>query len=110
MSDDRLVPTTDEIMLMRQAAERLRQEFDGTFNAESIERFMVNSQELLQSTAKFSMWLPIYPGKRYEDWDLPDPSGQPIEGVRQIRDDVRRRVEALVATLELDAVASEQQS
>lgn len=29
---------------------------------------------------------PIYPGKRYEDWDLPDPAGQPLETVRQIRD------------------------
>jgi arsenate reductase len=44
---------------------------------------------------------PIYPGKRYEDWDLPDPTGQPIEVVREIRDDVRTRVEALIASLGL---------
>jgi protein-tyrosine-phosphatase len=40
---------------------------------------------------------PIYPGKRYEDWQVPDPAGQPIEVVREIRDDIRARVEALVA-------------
>jgi arsenate reductase (thioredoxin) len=216
MSDDRPELTTEEIMLIRQAAERLRREFDGTFNAETIERYMLNSQELLQSKAKFTMWLPllierlsrdrlralarlevgtlgkpgvlflcvhnagrsqmgagwlrhlagdrvdvfsggtdpglelnravvdamaevgidiaselpqpwtddiarasdvivsmgcgdacpIYPGKRYEDWDLPDPSGQSIDVVREIRDDVRARVEALMASLGLDAIAS----
>ncbi len=44
---------------------------------------------------------PIFPGKRYEDWELDDPSGQPIEVVREIRDDIRTRVEALMASLEL---------
>lgn len=42
---------------------------------------------------------PIYPGKRYEDWQLPDPAGQPIEVVRAVRDEIRRRVEALLASL-----------
>ena len=42
---------------------------------------------------------PIYPGKRYEDWDLADPAGQDIEAVRVIRDDVKARVEALLADL-----------
>lgn len=208
--------TTEQIMLIRQAAERLRAEFDGTFNAETIERYMLNSQELLQSKAKFAMWLPllierltrdrlralarlevgtlgkpavlflcvhnagrsqmgagwlrylagdrvdvfsggtdpgvelnpavveamaevgidigsylpqpwtdeiaraadvivsmgcgdacpIYPGKRYEDWDLPSPSSQAIDEVREIRDDIRTRVEALIATLELDRIGA----
>jgi arsenate reductase len=40
---------------------------------------------------------PIYPGKHYEDWDVADPAHQPIEVVRAIRDDIRRRVEELVA-------------
>jgi protein-tyrosine-phosphatase len=40
---------------------------------------------------------PIYPGKHYEDWDVADPADQPIEVVRAIRDDIRRRVEELVA-------------
>lgn len=42
---------------------------------------------------------PYLPGKRYEDWVLPDPAGQPIEAVRQIRDDIRDRVKALVDEL-----------
>ena len=42
---------------------------------------------------------PIYPGKRYEDWELTDPAGQPIEVVRQVRDDIRGRVEKLVTEL-----------
>ncbi len=41
----------------------------------------------------------IYPGKRYEDWVLDDPAGQGIDAVRPIRDDIRARVEALVAEL-----------
>ena len=42
---------------------------------------------------------PIFPGKRYEDWDLADPKGRPLEEVRPIRDDIRARVQALVAEL-----------
>ncbi len=42
---------------------------------------------------------PIYPGKRYLDWDLPDPAGKPIDQVRAIRDDIAQRVEALLAEL-----------
>ncbi|MDO9590680.1 MAG: heat-shock protein HtpX, partial [Microcella sp.] len=42
---------------------------------------------------------PIFPGKRYEDWALDDPAGQGIESVRVIRDDIRGRIEALVAEL-----------
>jgi protein-tyrosine-phosphatase len=42
---------------------------------------------------------PIFPGKRYEDWDLTDPSGLPIERVRPIRDEIKARVEALLAEL-----------
>jgi arsenate reductase (thioredoxin) len=38
---------------------------------------------------------PIYPGKRYEDWDLPDPSGRSLEEIREIRDSIERRVRAL---------------
>ena len=47
---------------------------------------------------------PYIPGKRYLDWDLPDPSGLPVDDVRAIRDDIARRVEGLVD--ELDRVAS----
>ncbi|HSM67551.1 MAG TPA: arsenate reductase ArsC [Ilumatobacteraceae bacterium] len=219
MNDDRVELTTEEIMLIRQGAERLRQQFEGTFNLETIERYMLDSQELLHSKAKFTKWLPllverftrdrlravarlefgsggkpavlflcvhnagrsqlgagwlrhlagdqvdvfsggtdpgvelndvavaamaevgidiggqlpqpwsdeivravdviismgcgdacpVYPGKRYEEWDLGSPSGQPIEVVREIRDDVRTRVEALIASLGLTATIPEPQ-
>lgn len=219
MTDDRIELMSAEIMLIRQAAERLRHEFDGTFNAETIERYMLDSQELLHSQAKFTLWLPllierltrdrlralqrlelgadakpavlflcvhnagrsqvgagwlrrlagdrievfsggtdpgielndtvvaamaevgidiaaelpqpwtdeiarsvdvivsmgcgdacpVFPGKRYEDWDLPDPSGQPLDVVREIRDDIRTRVEALITSLHLDGVAADGQ-
>jgi arsenate reductase len=42
---------------------------------------------------------PVFPGKRYEDWELTDPAGQPIEIVRQVRDEIRSRVETLVGEL-----------
>jgi arsenate reductase len=44
---------------------------------------------------------PVYPGKRYLDWDLPDPAGLDLASVRPIRDEISRRVQALLA--ELDA-------
>ncbi|GAB3814850.1 arsenate reductase [Kribbella italica] len=43
---------------------------------------------------------PIFPGKRYEDWALTDPAGQPIEVVRQVRDDIRTRIEKLAKELQ----------
>lgn len=42
---------------------------------------------------------PVFPGKRYEDWELEDPAGQGIESVRPIRDEIKGRVEALLAEL-----------
>ena len=42
---------------------------------------------------------PVFPGKRYEDWELADPAGKGIESVRPIRDEIRTRVEALVTEL-----------
>ena len=42
---------------------------------------------------------PYFPSKRYEDWELDDPAGQGIESVRPIRDEIRTRIEALVAEL-----------
>lgn len=41
---------------------------------------------------------PVVPGVRRDDWPLPDPKGQPMERVREIRDDIRRRVSDLLAT------------
>ena len=45
---------------------------------------------------------PIFPGKRYEDWDLEDPAGKDLETVRRIRDEIRDRVEALIQALTAD--------
>jgi protein-tyrosine-phosphatase len=46
---------------------------------------------------------PIYPGKRYEDWELTDPAGQPLDVVRRVRDDIETRVRALMAGLDVPA-------
>ena len=43
---------------------------------------------------------PYIPGKRYMDWDLPDPKGRPVDEVRAVRDDIARRVEDLVRELD----------
>jgi protein-tyrosine-phosphatase len=42
---------------------------------------------------------PIYPGKRYEDWELDDPAGQDLETVRRIRNEIDERVQALIREL-----------
>ncbi len=42
---------------------------------------------------------PVFPGKRYEDWQLADPAGQGVEAVRPIRDEIRGRIEALIAEI-----------
>jgi protein-tyrosine-phosphatase len=213
MTDDEgaIELTTEQILLIRRAAVRLGDEFAGTFNAETIERYITDSQTRLETRARFATWLPllierftrdrlqalrrlevgsldrpgvlflcvhnagrsqmaagflrhltgdrvdvfsggsdpgteqnqtvvaamaeagvdistehpkpwtdeiaraadviitmgcgdacpIFPGKRYEDWELDDPSGRSIEAVRVIRDDIRQRVEQLIASLEL---------
>jgi arsenate reductase len=44
---------------------------------------------------------PVFPGKRYEDWELPDPAGQPIDVVRTVRDAIRDRVTALLTDLSI---------
>ena len=203
--------TTEQILLIRQAAQRLEREFAGTFNKETIERYITDSQAMLETRARLADWLPllvekftrdrltalarlevgtldrpavlflcvqnagrsqmaagflrsmagdkvdvfsggsdpgsqqneavitamaeigidisteypkpwtdeiaraadvivtmgcgdacpIFPGKRYEDWELDDPSGQTVATVRGIRDDIRARVEQLLESLEL---------
>ncbi|MDO5753237.1 arsenate reductase ArsC [Arthrobacter sp.] len=42
---------------------------------------------------------PIFPGKRYEDWELADPAGQGVDAVRPIRDDIKARIQLLIAEL-----------
>jgi protein-tyrosine-phosphatase len=210
MSDDRAELTTEQIVLIRQGAQRLHRQFDGTFDLPTIERYLDDSRALLQTTATFTQWFPLLverltrdrlralqrlelgadakpavlflcvhnagrsqmaagwmrrlagdridvfsggtepadamnaavveamsevgidiaaelpqpwtdeiartadvivsmgcgdarpvtPGTRYEEWDLPSPSGQSIETVREIRDDVRTRVEQLIVSLD----------
>lgn len=46
---------------------------------------------------------PVFPGKRYEDWELTDPAGQPLEVVREVRDEIERRVRELLAALSASA-------
>lgn len=48
---------------------------------------------------------PIFPGKRYEDWELEDPAGKDLETVRRVRDDIKARVRRLLAELGVDLVA-----
>ena len=45
---------------------------------------------------------PIFPGQRYEDWELDDPAGLGVDAVRPIRDEIRRRVETLIGSLQLE--------
>ncbi|WP_392342526.1 arsenate reductase (plasmid) [Leifsonia sp. P73] len=42
---------------------------------------------------------PIFPGKRYEDWELTDPAGRPVDEVRPIRDEIKQRVQNLLAEI-----------
>ena len=48
---------------------------------------------------------PIFPGKRYEDWELADPAGKGVESVRPIRDEIEQRIRGLVAELGVSAPA-----
>ncbi len=48
---------------------------------------------------------PVYPGKRYLDWDLPDPAGRTLQAIRPIRDNIRQRVLALLSELDPDKTA-----
>ena len=50
---------------------------------------------------------PIFPGKRYEDWDLDDPAGQDLAAVRPIRDEIERRVRALLDQLGVSSPAAD---
>jgi arsenate reductase len=53
-----------------------------------------------------TMGCPLYPGKRYEDWELEDPAGQGVDAVRPIRDEIERRVRELLGTLGVDPAQS----
>ena len=46
---------------------------------------------------------PLFPGKRYEDWELPDPAGLDLDAVRPIRDEIEQRVRGLLDSLGVEA-------
>jgi protein-tyrosine-phosphatase len=46
---------------------------------------------------------PLFPGRRYDDWQLPDPAGQSVEAVRPIRDEIEGRVRVLLSELGIEA-------
>ncbi len=48
---------------------------------------------------------PVLPGKRYEDWELADPAGQPVAAVRKVRDEIRDHVSELMRSLGLEPAA-----
>jgi protein-tyrosine-phosphatase len=50
---------------------------------------------------------PIFPGKRYEDWELADPAGKGVDAVRPIRDEIRRRVIELIGSLGVTPVVTD---
>jgi len=64
---------------------------------------LMTTEQVRESDAVITMGCgdvcPIFPGKRYEDWELTDPKGKPLEEVRVIRDDIKRRVQVLLAEL-----------
>jgi protein-tyrosine-phosphatase len=75
---------------------------DGVDISDAIPQLMT-TEAVLESDVVITMGCgdacPIFPGRRYEDWDLTDPSGLPLERVRPIRDDIKHRVAALLHEL-----------
>ena len=64
---------------------------------------ILTPEAVMESNAVITMGCgdacPFYPGKRYEDWVLQDPAGQDLDFVRNVRDEIKARVEALLAEL-----------
>jgi protein-tyrosine-phosphatase len=64
---------------------------------------VLNTEAVIESDAVVTMGCgdacPFYPGKRYEDWVLDDPAGQSIEKVREIRDEIKGRVQKLLSEI-----------
>ncbi len=91
---DRLNPAVVEAMV--EAGVDLSQAFPGPLTDEAVEAADV------VITMGCGDACPVYPGKRYLDWQIDDPAGQPIATVRRSRDEIRRRVAQLLR--ELDAL------
>jgi arsenate reductase (thioredoxin) len=111
----------DQQLALRTAATNLAREFDGTFGAETIDRFLHSSYD--EFAGRAVVWTdevvraadvvitmgcgdacPVFPGRRYEDWVLDDPAGLDLDSVRPIRDEIERRVRRLLADLEVPHV------
>jgi len=75
---------------------------DGIDISEAVPRLMT-TQQVREADVVVTMGCgdacPVFPGKRYEDWQLDDPKGRPLDEVRGIRDDIRGRVERLLSEL-----------
>jgi arsenate reductase (thioredoxin) len=117
--------TTEEVVEVETAARRLEDEFAGSGPAAGInagaatamaevgldiasELPMPWTEEIARAadvvvTMGCGDACPLYPGKRYEDWDLTDPPDQPIEVVRTTRDEIDGRVRELIASLDVPA-------
>jgi arsenate reductase len=88
---DEVNPSVVEVM--REVGVDLSREFPKPLTTEAIEAADV------VITMGCGDACPIFPGKRYLDWELPDPSGLSVDDVRPIRDEIDRRVRALLAEL-----------
>lgn len=84
---------------------RVHPEVEETMREAGIDLSLVRPQKLTAELAEGAGWLitmgcgdqcPVVPGARRDDWPLQDPKGQPVERVREIRDEVRRRVQAFI--------------
>ena len=98
--------TLDRQLALRTAASRLGEEFKGIYGPETIGRFIESSFDQFADRASVTRFLPllacpVFPGERYEDWDIADPAGQALGDVRPIRDEVERRVLTLMSELGL---------
>jgi arsenate reductase (thioredoxin) len=89
-----------------QPGERVHPEVVAAMNECGIDLSQARPQKLTEALAREASLLvtmgcgdacPYVPGLRRDDWPLPDPKGQPVERVREIRDDIRQRVEKLIA-------------
>jgi arsenate reductase (thioredoxin) len=89
-----------------QPADRVHPEVVAVMAERSIDLTGVTPRRLTEDLATGAAWLitmgcgeqcPFIPGARVEDWPLPDPKGRPVDEVRAIRDEVERRIQALIA-------------
>ena len=87
-------------------ADRVHPEVVAVMAERGVELAGVTPQRLTEDLARGAAWLitmgcgeqcPLVPGARVEDWPLADPKGRPLDAVRAIRDDIQRRVQALIA-------------